>query len=113
MALPAAELMRRKGYKVGILFGLALFAIGALLFIPATAALNFEFFLFALFVIASGAACLETAANPYVTFLGAPQSSEQRLNFAQSFNGLASFIGPLIGGAAPRPDSPACRAPTW
>lgn len=98
MALPAAELMRRKGYKVGILCGLALFAVGALLFIPATAALSFDFFLFALFVIACGAACLETAANPYVTFLGSPQTSERRLNFAQSFNGLASFIGPLIGG---------------
>ncbi|HWX65322.1 MAG TPA: L-fucose:H+ symporter permease [Rhodanobacter sp.] len=98
-ALPAAALMQRKGYKFGILFGLALFATGALLFIPATAALSFDFFLFALFVIACGAACLETAANPYVTFLGSPQTSERRLNFAQSFNGLASFIGPLIGGA--------------
>ena len=99
MALPAAALMNRKGYKTGILCGLALFAAGALLFIPATAALSFAFFLFALFVIASGAAFLETAANPYVTFLGAPQTAARRLNFAQSFNGLASFIGPLIGGA--------------
>jgi FHS family L-fucose permease-like MFS transporter len=99
MALPAAELMNRRGYKFGILFGLALFAIGALLFIPATSLLSFKFFLFALFVIACGAACLETAANPYVTFLGDPHTSERRLNFAQSFNGLASFIGPLIGGA--------------
>src|SRR5258708_1740789 len=99
MALPAALLMNRKGYKFGILVGLGLFATGALLFIPATAALSFAFFLFALFVIASGAAFLETAANPYVTFLGTPQTSERRLNFAQSFNGLASFLGPLIGGA--------------
>jgi FHS family L-fucose permease-like MFS transporter len=99
MALPAAALMERKGYKFGILVGLGLFAAGALLFIPATAALSFAFFLFALFVIASGAAFLETAANPYVTFLGAAETAEQRLNFAQSFNGLASFLGPLIGGA--------------
>ena len=99
MALPAAALMNRLGYKAGILVGLALFATGALLFIPATALLSFAFFLFALFVIASGAAFLETAANPYVTFLGAAETSEQRLNFSQSFNGLASFIGPLIGGA--------------
>jgi len=99
MARPAAALMERRGYKFGILVGLGLFASGALLFIPATAALNFAFFLFALFVIASGAAFLETAANPYVTFLGAPERAEQRLNFAQSFNGLASFLGPLIGGA--------------
>jgi FHS family L-fucose permease-like MFS transporter len=99
MALPAAMLMNRRGYKTGILLGLFLFAAGALLFIPATAAAQFEFFLFALFVIACGLACLETAANPYVTFLGAPEKSEQRLNLSQSFNGLGSFVGPLIGGA--------------
>jgi len=99
MALPAAALMERRGYKVGILVGLGLFASGALLFIPATAALSFTFFLFALFVIASGAAVLETAANPYMTFLGEPQGAERRLNFAQSFNGLAAFLGPLVGGA--------------
>jgi len=99
MARPAAALMERRGYKFGILAGLGLFAAGALLFLPATAMLSFPFFLFALFVIASGAAFLETAANPYVTFLGAPERAEQRLNFAQSFNGLASFLGPLIGGA--------------
>ncbi len=99
MALPAAALMSRKGYKTGILLGLALFAAGALLFIPATTAGKFEFFLFALFVIACGLACLETAANPYVTFLGPPQTSEQRLNLSQSFNGVGSFIGPIIGGA--------------
>ncbi|MEO6078615.1 MAG: sugar MFS transporter [Steroidobacteraceae bacterium] len=99
MALPAAMLMNRKGYKTGILLGLFLFAAGALLFILATAAGKFEFFLFALFVIACGLACLETAANPYVTFLGAPQKSAQRLNLSQSFNGLGAFFGPLIGGA--------------
>src|SRR5687768_10915055 len=99
MALPAAMLMNRRGYKTGILLGLFLFAAGALLFIPATAAAKFEFFLFALFVIACGLGCLETAANPYVTFLGAPEKSEQRLNLSQSFNGLGSFVGPLIGGA--------------
>ena len=98
MALPAAALMSRRGYKTGILLGLFLFAAGALLFIPATAAARFSFFLFALFVIACGLACLETAANPYVTLLGAPERSEQRLNLSQSFNGLGSFIGPLIGG---------------
>jgi len=99
MALPASMLMSRKGYKTGILLGLFLFAIGALLFIPATSAAQFEFFLFALFVIACGLACLETAANPYVTFLGAPETAEQRLNLSQSFFGVGSFIGPLIGGA--------------
>ncbi len=99
MALPAAWLMQRRGYKFGILFGLGLFAAGALLFIPATARLDFNFFLFALFVIACGAAFLETAANPYVTVLGDATSGARRLNFAQSFNGLASFLGPLVGGA--------------
>jgi FHS family L-fucose permease-like MFS transporter len=99
MAMPAAALMNRRGYKTGILLGLALFATGALLFIPATSAARFEFFLFALFVIACGLACLETAANPYVTFLGKPETAEQRLNLSQSFNGVGSFIGPLIGGA--------------
>ena len=99
MAMPAAALMNRKGYKTGILLGLFLFAAGALLFIPATTAGQFEFFLFALFVIACGLACLETAANPYVTFLGVPERSEQRLNLSQSFNGLGQFVGPLIGGA--------------
>lgn len=99
MALPASMLMNRTSYKTGILLGLALFATGALLFIPATSAAQFEFFLFALFVIACGLACLETAANPYVTFLGAPETSERRLNLSQSFFGVGSFIGPLIGGA--------------
>jgi len=99
MALPASMLMQRRGYKTGILLGLALFAAGALLFIPATSAARFEFFLFALFVIACGLACLETAANPYVTVLGAPETSERRLNLSQSFFGVGSSIGPLVGAA--------------
>lgn len=99
MAIPAAMLMERFGYKRGILLGLALYAIGALLFIPASSAASFPFFLFALFVIASGLGCLETAANPYVTELGTPETAERRLNLSQSFNGLGSFLGPLIGGA--------------
>lgn len=98
MALPAAKLMERHGYKTGILLGLGLFAAGALLFVPATGAGVFEFFLFALFVIACGLACLETAANPYVTVLGPADSAARRLNLSQSFNGLGSFIAPLIGG---------------
>ncbi len=98
MALPAAMLMQARGYKTGILLGLGLFAAGALLFVPATSAGTFEFFLLALFVIACGLACLETAANPYVTVLGAPETSERRLNLSQSFNGLGSFVAPLLGG---------------
>lgn len=98
MALPAAALMERHGYKTGILLGLGLFACGALLFIPATRAGVFEYFLFALFVIACGLACLETAANPYATVLGPAETSERRLNLSQSFNGLGTFIAPFIGG---------------
>ena len=98
MALPAALLMQRRGYKTGILLGLGLFAAGALLFVPATGAGRFEFYLFALFVIACGLACLETAANPYITVLGPAATSERRLNLSQSFNGLGAFIAPLIGG---------------
>ncbi len=111
MAIPAALLMERFGYKRGILLGLALYAIGALLFIPASAVASFPFFLFALFVIASGLGCLETAANPYVTELGTPESAERRLNLSQSFNGLGSFLGPLIGGAFFFPSAPAVQGP--
>jgi len=98
MALPAARLMERYSYKTGILLGLGLFASGALLFIPATQVAVFEYFLFALFVIACGLACLETAANPYITVLGPAHSAARRLNLSQSFNGLGSFIAPIIGG---------------
>jgi MFS transporter, FHS family, L-fucose permease len=97
MALPAAALMNRWGYKSGMMLGLCLFATGALLFIPAANLGRFDPFLFALFVIASGLACLETAANPYITSLGAPASGPQRLNLAQSFNGVGSVLGPFIG----------------
>jgi len=98
VALPAARFMERFGYKRGILAGLALFATGALLFLPATAAGTFEYFLLALFVLACGLGCLETAANPYMTLLGARGGGARRLNLAQSFNGLGAFLGPLIGG---------------
>ncbi|ODC04413.1 L-fucose:H+ symporter permease [Terasakiispira papahanaumokuakeensis] len=98
-ALPASYLMEKAGYKVGIILGLTLYALGALLFIPATSVASFSFFLFALFVIASGLGCLETAANPYVTVLGPHEGAARRINLSQSFNGLGQFIGPLIGGA--------------
>jgi len=97
MALPAAFLMNRIGYKKGILIGLGLYALGAILFYPAAEVRLYSFFLFALFVIACGLAFLETAANPYVTVLGSPSGSETRINFAQSFNGLSIILGPVIG----------------
>jgi FHS family L-fucose permease-like MFS transporter len=97
IAIPAGLFSHRFGYKKGILCGLFLFAIGALLFYPAANERNFILFLVALFVAASGATFLETVANPYATILGPPETSEQRLNFAQSFNGLGAFVAPLIG----------------
>lgn len=98
IALPAGWFMHRFGYKKGILFGLLLYAIGAFLFVPAASARSYTFFLVALFIIASGATFLETVANPYIAKLGDPSTSEQRLNFAQSFNGLGAVVAPILGG---------------
>jgi MFS transporter, FHS family, L-fucose permease len=97
IAIPAGLFCHRFGYKKAILCGLFLYAVGALLFFPAASDRSFILFLFALFVAASGATFLETVANPYATILGAPETSEQRLNFAQSFNGLGAFVAPLLG----------------
>lgn len=98
MALPAGRLIRRFGYRTGVLTGLVLYGLGALLFIPGGRIGSFEFFLLALFVIGCGLTCLETASNPYVTVLGDPEGSERRINLAQSFNGLGWICGPLVGG---------------
>lgn len=98
MALPAGNIIRRFGYRAGVLTGLVLYGVGALLFIPGGRIGSFEFFLFSLFVIGCGLTCLETAANPYVTVLGDPEGSERKLNLAQSFNGLGWICGPLVGG---------------
>ncbi|MEP6626610.1 MAG: L-fucose:H+ symporter permease [Ginsengibacter sp.] len=97
IALPAGIFMTKFGYKKGIILGLLLYALGAFLFYPAAQNASFNFFLVALFILASGLTCLETAANPYVTVLGKPETSEFRLNLAQCFNGVGSFIGPVIG----------------
>ncbi len=97
MALPAGYVMKRLGYKIGIITGLLFFSIGAFLFIPAANTQSYQFFLFALFVIACGLAFLETAANPYAAALGPSETSTQRLNLAQSFNGLAAALAPVIG----------------
>lgn len=98
MALPAGYVMRKYGFKAGIILGLCLFATGCLLFLPAADTNKYIFFLGALFIVASGLTFLETAANPYATILGDPETSTQRLNFAQSFNGLAVLLAPFIGG---------------
>jgi FHS family L-fucose permease-like MFS transporter len=98
MAIPAGILMKRIGYKKGILTGLLLYATGALLFYPAAEIRIYGFFLFALFIIAAGLTFLETAANPYITKLGDPNFAARRLNFAQAFNGLGAVVAPAIGG---------------
>jgi MFS transporter, FHS family, L-fucose permease len=97
MAIPAGMIMKKYGYKNGIITGLLLFAVGSLLFIPAADNQSYNFFLVALFIIACGLTILETAANPYATALGDPQTSTFRLNLAQSFNGLAATLAPFIG----------------
>ncbi|MDB5142738.1 MAG: L-fucose transporter [Mucilaginibacter sp.] len=98
VAIPAGLFMHKYGYKKGIVLGLLLFAIGAFLFYPAANTRVYGFFLFALFIIASGCGILETAANPYINNLGDPKDAAWRINFAQSFNGLAAAIAPKIGG---------------
>jgi FHS family L-fucose permease-like MFS transporter len=98
-ALPAGWLMEKIGYKWGILVGLLTCAAGALLFIPAASIRLYAFFLFALFVMACGQGVLEVAANPYVTILGPPESSERRLNLAQSFNSVGAVVTPIVGAA--------------
>lgn len=96
MAIPAGLFMKKHGYKKGVVFGLLLFAAGALL-AAATAPLeHFVLFLICLLIVGCGLATLETAANPYTTKLGPPETAERRINFAQSFNGLAWVLGPLI-----------------
>lgn len=97
MALPAGYIMKKFGYKTGIITGLLFFALGCFLFIPAANTQEYAPFLGALFVIACGLTILETAANPYITVLGDPKNATFRLNFAQSFNGLAATLAPIIG----------------
>jgi MFS transporter, FHS family, L-fucose permease len=98
IAIPAGFVMHKYGYKSGIILGLVLFAIGAFLFVPAASSQSFVLFLMALFIQAAGATFLETVANPYVTVLGPKENTEQRLNFAQSFNGVGAVVAPIIGG---------------
>ena len=97
MAMPAGFIMKRWGYKMGIIAGLLLFAIGSFLFVPAANHQSYNYFLIALFIIACGLTILETAANPYASRLGDPSTATQRLNLVQSFNGLAVALAPAIG----------------
>jgi FHS family L-fucose permease-like MFS transporter len=97
LALPAALIMRKYSYKAGLVTGMFLYSIGTFLFWPAAHSGKYGFFLFALFVIASGLSFLETGANPFIAGLGSPESSERRLNFSQAFNPFGAILGVLIG----------------
>jgi MFS transporter, FHS family, L-fucose permease len=97
LAMPAALLMRKAGYKTGMIVGLMLFGVGAFLFWPAALSMRYGFFLVALFVMAGGLAFLETASNPFITQIGDASSAERRLNLAQAFNPLGAISGVLIG----------------
>ncbi len=97
LALPAAMIMRKFSYKTGLVTGMFLYSIGTFLFWPAAHSGTYGFFLFALFVIASGLSFLETGANPFIAGLGNPESSERRLNFSQAFNPFGAIMGVLIG----------------
>lgn len=96
LALPAAFINERFGYKTGLLIGLGLAALGAFGFIPASRVMTFGAFLIALFAIAAGCSLLETSANPYVISIGPEESATRRLNFAQAFNPLGTNIGVLV-----------------
>ena len=98
MAIPAGRIIRRWGYRTGIVTGLLLYGIGALLFVPGGRLMSFPFFLLCLFIIGCGLTCLETSANPYVTVLGEKRSAAGRLNLAQALNGLGWVVGPMVGG---------------
>jgi MFS transporter, FHS family, L-fucose permease len=96
MAIPAALFVKKFSYKKGILMGLALYAVGALLFFPAAQFEIFGFFLVSLYILTFGLAFLETTANPYILSMGAPETATRRLNLAQSFNPMGSLLGMFV-----------------
>jgi len=95
-ALPAAIYIRRYSYKSGVILGLALYAAGAILFLPAAKAASYGFYLVAIYILAGGCSVLETTANPYILAMGAPETATRRLNVAQAFNPLGSITGILL-----------------
>src|SRR3954466_3582069 len=104
LAIPAALINKRFGYKTGVLTGLGLATLGGLLFIPASRLLAYGFFLIALFVLAAGLSILETSANPFVIAMGPEESATQRLNLAQAFNPVGANIGVLLGAVVILPN---------
>ncbi|WP_028998671.1 L-fucose:H+ symporter permease [Azohydromonas australica] len=97
ISVPAGHLVRRLGYKRGIIVGLVVAGVGCLLFHPAAGQSSYAFFLGALFILASGITLLQVAANPYVTVLGPPETASARLNLTQAFNSLGTTLAPLLG----------------
>ncbi len=99
LALPAALLIKKYNYKVGIILGLSLYAIGALLYYPAGATGSYAFYLVAIFILASGCSILETTANPYILSMGSSETATRRLNLAQSFNPFGAMTGIILSMA--------------
>ncbi|MBO6057261.1 MAG: L-fucose:H+ symporter permease [Bacteroidales bacterium] len=104
MAIPAALFIRKYSYKSGILLGLALYAIGALLFIPAASRQSFTFFCFSLYILTFGLAFLETTANPFILSLGDKENATRRLNLAQAFNPMGSLAGMAVASMVVLPN---------
>ena len=104
MAIPAALFIRRFSYKKGILLGLALYAVGAFLFIPAAARQSFTFFCFSLYILTFGLAFLETTANPFILSLGSKENATRRLNLAQAFNPMGSLAGMAVASMVVLPN---------
>ena len=104
MAIPAALFIRKYSYKSGILLGLALYAIGALLFIPAAARQSFTFFCFSLYILTFGLAFLETTANPFILSLGTKDNATRRLNLSQAFNPIGSLAGMAVASTVILPN---------
>ena len=98
LAFTAGGVIKKIGYKGGVILGLLLVAVGSFLFFPAAKALSFPFFLFAIFIMAGGVVFLQTAANPYVTALGPSETASGRLNLTQALNSIATYLAPILAG---------------
>lgn len=96
LALPAALFIRKHSYKSGVILGLVLYALGAILFLPAAGVAGYAFYLMAIYIMAAGCSVLETTANPYIMSMGSPETATRRLNIAQSFNPIGSILGILV-----------------
>ena len=98
LSFAAGGIIKKIGYKGGVILGLLLVAVGSFLFFPAAKAISFPFFLFAIFIMAGGVVFLQTAANPYVTALGPSATASGRLNLTQALNSIATYLAPILAG---------------